>query len=98
MAPDDTPALAVTPNDMAVASELAVLVALDAVLAAAAYQLFVANPDVGIDAFARCYGSLPDPTARKASFLIMHISELRTALRSYRNLALHEDPDDHSSF
>ena len=96
MRPDHRPLLGATANDMAVAPELAVLVALDAVLATAAYQLFVANPDLGIDALAR--GSPPDPEARKASFLILHISELRTSIRGYRNLSLRGDPDDDGSF
>jgi hypothetical protein len=96
MRPDDRPLLRATVNDMAVAPELAVLVALDAVLATAAFQLTVANPDLGIDTLAR--GDPASPEARKASFLILHISELRTALRSYRNLTLHGDPDDQSSF
>jgi hypothetical protein len=93
---DDRPLLRATVNDMAVAPELAMLVALDAVLATAAFQLVAANPELTLEALAR--GDPPSPEARKATFLVMHIGELRTALRDYRNLALHGDPDDDRSF
>ena len=96
MRPDDRPIMSATANDMAVASELAVLVALDAILATAAFQLFVANPDLGVDALAR--GGPPCAEARKASFLLLQIGELRTNLRCYRNLTLRGDPDDQPSF
>ena len=93
---NDRSLLRATINDMAVAPELAVLVALDAVLATVAFQLVVANPELGLDALAR--GDPPTPEARKASFLVMHIGEQRTALRDYRNLTLHADPDRDDSF
>ncbi len=93
---DDRPLLRATVNDMAVAPELAVLAALDAILATAAFQLVAANPELTLEGLAR--GDLPTPEARQASFLVMHIGELRTALRSYRNLSLHGDPDDATSF
>lgn len=93
---DNRTLLRATVNDMAVAPELAVLVALDAVLATAAFQLTVANPELGLDALAR--GDPPSAEARKASFLVMNIGELRTALREYRNLTLHADPDNDTSF
>lgn len=96
MDPTERGLLRATANDMAVAPELAVLVALDAVLAASVYQLVVANPEIGLDAMAR--GALPPAEARKASFLILHMGELRTALRDYRNLTLHGYPDDERSF
>lgn len=93
---EDRPLLRATAKDLAVAPELAVLCALDAVLATAAYQLFVAHADLGIDKLAR--GDPPDPAARKASFVILHIGEMRTMLRDYRNFTLHGNPDDDTSF
>lgn len=96
MRADDRPLLRATANDMAVAPELAVLCALDAVLATAAFQLFVAHPDLDAEILAR--GDPPSPEARKATFLILNIGEIRTSLRDYRNLTLHGDPDNDSSF
>jgi hypothetical protein len=93
---DERPLLRATINDMAVAPELAVLVALDAILATAAFQLVVANPELDPDTLAR--GDPPTPEARKATFLVMHIDMLRISLREYRNLSLHGDSDDDGSF
>ena len=92
----DRPRLGATVNDLAVAPELGVLVALDAVHAAAAFQLVAAHAGLGLDALAR--GDPPDAEARKASFLVLHIGELRTALRDYRNLTIRGDPYDDRSF
>jgi hypothetical protein len=94
----DRPLLRATVNDLAIAPELGVLVALDAILAAAAYQLVAAHAaaGLGLDALAR--GDPPDAEARKASFLVLHIGELRTALRDYRNLTVRGDPYDDRSF
>jgi len=91
---DDRALLRATVNDMAVAPELAVLVALDAVLATAAFQVTVANPD--FDALAR--GDPACEEARKAIFLVMRIADLRSMLRNYRNWTLHGDPDNDASF
>jgi hypothetical protein len=88
--------LRATVNDMAVAPELAILIALDAVLATTAHQLFVATPYLGADVLAR--GSPPDALTLKARALILHIRELRAALRGYRNLTLRGDEHDSRSF
>jgi hypothetical protein len=93
---DDRILLRATINDMAVAPEIAILVALDAVLATTAFQIVVANPDLDIDALAR--GDPPSAEVREARALVMNIGQLRTMLRDYRNLTLHGDPDNDGSF
>ena len=45
----DAPVMQATATDLAVAPELGVLVALDAVLAVAAFQLAAENPDISLD-------------------------------------------------
>ncbi len=80
------PVMQATASDLAVAPELGVLVALDAVLAVAAFQLAAENPDISLDSLAR--GDPPSPEARKATALILRISNLRAIMRDYRNLSL----------
>jgi hypothetical protein len=83
---EDAPVMRATSSELAVAPELGVLVALDAVLAVAAFQLAAENPDTSLDALAR--GDPPSPQARKATALILRIANLRVVLRDYRDLSL----------
>ncbi len=82
----DDPIMRATTNDLAVAPELGVLVAADAVLATAAFQLAAENPDISLDALAR--GDPPSSQARKAAALILRIANLRVAMRAYRDISL----------
>jgi len=85
------PLLRPTPNELALAPELGVLAALDATLATAAYQLMAEHPDLALDSLAR--GDLPSPEACKANHLCVHIHDLRTAIKDYRQLALNPEPE-----
>ena len=93
---NDGPLLNASPNDMAVAPELAVLVALDAALAAAACQLFVANDVLGPEVSVPCCA--PSQQERTAGGILLLVHDLRVSLREYRNLTLHDDPDNDASF
>jgi hypothetical protein len=92
LAEHNQPLLRPTPNDLALAPELGVLAALDATLATAAYQLMAEHPDLGLDSLAR--GDLPSPEACKANHLCVQIHGLRVAIKDYRQLALHPEPED----
>jgi hypothetical protein len=91
LAEHNQPLLRPTPNDLALAPELGVLAALDATLATAAYQLMAEHPDLGLDSLARGY--LPSPEACKANHLCVQIHGLRVAIKDYRQLALHPEPE-----
>jgi len=82
----DAPIMRATTSDLAVAPELGVLVAADAVLATAAFQLAAENPDISLDSLAR--GDPPSSQARKAAALILRIANLRVAMRAYKDLSL----------
>ena len=82
----DAPIMRATTSDLAVAPELGVLVAADAVLATAAFQLAAENPDISLDALAR--GDPPSSQARKATAIILRIANLRVAIRAYRDISL----------
>ncbi len=82
----DNAIMRATTTDLAVAPELGVLVAADAVLATAAFQLAAENPDISLDALAR--GDPPSAQARKATALILRIANLRIAMRAYRDISL----------
>jgi len=82
----DDPIMRATTSDLAVAPELGVLVAADAVLATAAFQLAAENPDISLDALAR--GDPPSSQARKATALILRIANLRLAMRAYKEVSL----------
>jgi hypothetical protein len=91
------PLLRPTPNELALAPELGILAALDATLATAAYQLMAEHPDLALDALAR--GDLPSQEACKANHLCVHIHDLRSAIKDYRQLALNPEPEgDYLSF
>ena len=80
-----------TANELAVAPELGVLAALDAMLATSAHQLIAENPDLySLDLAAR--GEIPAPLTRKANSLIFRVGELRVEIREYRALAVDDDP------
>lgn len=80
-----------TANELAVAPELGVLAALDAMLATTAQQLIAENPDLySLDLAAR--GEIPATLTRKANSLIFRIGELRVEIREYRGLAVDDDP------
>ena len=85
-AADSGPLLRPTPNELAVVPPLGVLAALDATLATAVYQLHVEHPDLGLENLAR--GDLPSSAARKASLLAFRFTDLRAAIRDYRDIAL----------
>jgi hypothetical protein len=91
LAEHNQPLLRPTPSDLALAPELGVLAALDATLATAAYQLMAEHPDLGLDSLAR--GDLPSPEACKANHLCAQIQGLRVAIKDYRQLALHSEPE-----
>jgi hypothetical protein len=77
-------------NELALAPELGVLAALDAVLVTAAHQLIAENPDLySLELAAK--GEIPAPVTRKASSLIFRIGELRAQIREYRALAVEDD-------
>jgi hypothetical protein len=80
------PLLRPTAHDLAIAPELGVLAALDAILATAAYQLAAQNPDIGADALARGY--IPEPAARQAAILNGRFHSLRALLRGYAAAAV----------
>jgi hypothetical protein len=80
------------PAELTIAPELGVLAALDATLAAAAYQLHAEHPELGLEALAR--GDLPSAEARTASLLLFRCADLRAAIRHYRALAIGSDLDD----
>jgi hypothetical protein len=89
---DSEPLLRPAADELAVAPELGVLAALDAILAAAAYQLHAEHPQLTIEALAR--GHLPSAEARTASLLIFRCADLRAAIRDYRVLAIGAALDD----
>lgn len=84
------PLLRPTANELALAPELGVLAALDAVLATAAHQLIAETPDLySLELAAR--GEIPAPLTRKANSLIFRIGELRMEIRQYRALAVEDN-------
>jgi hypothetical protein len=89
------PLLRPTSQQLTVAPELGVLVALDAILATAAYQLAAENPDLGPDVLASGY--LPDPCARTAAMVIYRVHDLRFLLRQYTDAAVPQ-PEERRDF
>lgn len=86
------PVMQATTSELALAPEVGVLVALDAVLAVAAFQLAAENPDISLDSLAR--GDPPSAQSRKACSIILRIGNLRAAMRHYRDLSLRAQQTD----
>ena len=86
-----------TPNDLAVAPELGILAALDAVLATATYQILSENPDLSSLIIA-ANGEIPSHQALKANALLSDFYAVRRELRRYYVIAIGGDEDDQIDF
>lgn len=86
-----------TPDDLAVAPELGILAALDAVLATATHQLLSENPDLSSLIIA-ANGELPSHQAIKANALLSDFYAIRRELRRYYVIAIGGDDDNEIDF